>query len=133
MSRNKLQAIQDAVAEILSEPPSSPRTYFDDEPHDAAQASEGATAADSLQRATQIPTGKATSGEPGISLNERAKEQLVHDAENESSGMVLQALAEKIRATPPEGMGRQHLFRPSDIPANLPLNRQTSSTNTLCP
>ena len=68
MSTDKLQAVHDTVAEILSEPPSSPHTYFDDEPPDVAHVSEqgataapageqGATAADYLQRATQIPTG----------------------------------------------------------------------------
>jgi hypothetical protein len=34
MSTDKLEAIHDTVAEILSEPPSSPHTYFDAEPHD---------------------------------------------------------------------------------------------------
>ena len=90
MSRNKLQAIHDTVTEILNEPPSSPHTYFDDEPHDAAQASEqGATASDFLQRATQIPAGgfgKATSGKPGISANEIREGDVVRDAANESSG-----------------------------------------------
>src|SRR5437016_10307402 len=116
MSTDKLQAIHDTVTEILSEPPSSPHTYFDEEPHDAAPASERvATASDYLQRATQIPTGnfgKATSSELGISSNETRNEQLVRDAANESSGMARQALAEKIR-------------HPSD--------RQISSTSTRRP
>jgi hypothetical protein len=104
MSTDKLEAIHDTVAEILSEPPSSPHTYFDAEPHDVGQAGEHvATASDYLQRATQIPTGtfgKATSGEPGISPNETRNEQLVGHAANESSGVVHQAVAEEMRATP---------------------------------
>ncbi len=137
MSTDKLQAIHDTVAEILNEPPSSPHTYFDDEPHDAAQASEqGATASDFLQRATQIPAGgfgKATSGKPGISANEIREGDVVRDAANESSGTARQALAQEVRAAPAAEAGRQPLFKPSSKPASLPSDRQISSTSTLSP
>ena len=137
MSTDKLQAIHDTVTEILNEPPSSPHTYFDDEPHDPAQASEqGATASDFLQRATQIPAGgfgKATSGKPGISANEIREGDVVRDAANESSGTARQALAEEVRAAPAAEAGRQPLFKPSSKPASLPSDRQISSTSTLSP
>ena len=69
MSTDKLQALHNTVVEILSEPPSPP-TFFDEEPYDAAQASEQvAKASDNLQRAPEIPKenfGKQTSRELGI-------------------------------------------------------------------
>jgi hypothetical protein len=70
MSTDKLQALHNTVVEILSEPPSPP-TFFDEEPYDAAQASERvAKASDNLQRAPEIPKEnfrKPTSRELGIS------------------------------------------------------------------
>ena len=70
MSTDKLQALHNTVVEILSEPPSPP-TFFDEEPYDAAQASDQvAKASDNLQRAPEIPKenfGKPTSRELGIS------------------------------------------------------------------
>jgi hypothetical protein len=69
MSTDKLQALHNTVVGILSEPPSPP-TFFDEEPYDAAQASEQvAKASDNLQRAPEIPKenfGKLTSRELGI-------------------------------------------------------------------
>src|SRR6266404_9207812 len=71
MSTDKIQALHNTVVDILSEPPSPP-TFFDEEPYDAAQASEqDAKASDNLQRAPGIPKGnfgKPTSRELGISL-----------------------------------------------------------------
>jgi Skp family chaperone for outer membrane proteins len=70
MSTDKLQALHNTVVEILSEPPSPP-TFFDEEPYDAAQASEQvAKGSDNLQRAPEIPKesfGKPTSRALGIS------------------------------------------------------------------
>ena len=70
MSTDKIQALHNTVVDILSEPPSPP-TFFDEEPYDAAQASEQvAKASDNLQRAPGIPRknfGKPTSRELGIS------------------------------------------------------------------
>src|SRR6266403_1260171 len=70
MSTDKLQALHNTVVEILREPPSPP-TFFDEEPYDAAQASEQvAKASDNLQRAPEIPKenfGKPTSRQLGIS------------------------------------------------------------------
>jgi len=70
MSTDKLRALHNTVVGILSEPPSPP-TFFDEEPYDAAQASEQvAKASDNLQRAPEIPKenfGKPTSRELGIS------------------------------------------------------------------
>jgi len=137
MSTDKLQAIHDTVAEILSEPPSSPHSYFDDEPHDPAPGGEQvATASDYLQRATQLPTGtfgKGTSGQPGISPNETRKEQSVRDPENESPGMAREGLAEKIRDTSAADVARQQLFKQSSKAASYSSDRQTSSSSTLRP
>jgi len=137
MSTDKLQAIHDTVAEILSEPPSSPHSYFDDEPHDPAPGGEQvATASDYLQRATQLPTGtfgKGTSGQPGISPNETRKEQSVRDPENESPGMAREGLAEKIRDPSAADVARQQLFKQSSKAASYPSDRRTSSSSTLRP
>jgi hypothetical protein len=88
---DKLQALNNALEEILSEP-SSPPTFFDEEPCDAAQASEQvAKASDNPRRGTKIPNehfGKSTSRGLGISPKEIA--HIVCDAENESPGMARQ-------------------------------------------
>jgi hypothetical protein len=88
---DKLQALNNALAEILSEP-SSPPTFFDEEPCDAAQASEQvAKVSDNSRRGTKIPNesfGKPTSRKLGISPKEIA--HIVRDAENESPGMARQ-------------------------------------------
>jgi FtsZ-binding cell division protein ZapB len=94
MSTDKLQALSNTVAEILSDPPSPP-TFFDEEPYDAAKASEQvAKASDNPRPGTRIPNenfGKATSREPGISPKEVA--HIVRDAESESPGMARQPAA----------------------------------------
>jgi len=83
MSTDKIQALHNTVVDILSEPPSPP-TFFDEEPYDAAQASEQvAKASDNLQRAPEIPKenfGKPTSRELGISPKK------IHEARPAVSG-----------------------------------------------
>ena len=84
MSTDKIQALHDTVVEILSEPPSPP-TFFDEEPYDAAQASEQvAKASDNLRLGPEIPKesfGKLTSRELGISPKEIHEAHSVRDAE----------------------------------------------------
>ena len=86
MSTDKIQALHNAVVEILSEPPSPP-TFFDEEPYDAAQASEKvAKASDNLRRDPEIPKesfGKLTPRELGISPKEIHEAHSVRDAEKE--------------------------------------------------
>ncbi len=90
MSTNtdKLQALNNALEEILSEP-SSPLTFFDEEPGDSAQVSEQvAKVSDNSRRGTQNPNesfGKSTSRKLEIPPTEIA--HIVRDAENERPGM----------------------------------------------
>jgi hypothetical protein len=102
MSTDKIQALHNTVVEILSEPPSPP-TFFDEEPHDAAQASEQvAKTSGNLRREPEIPKehlGKLSSRELGISPKKIHEAHIVRDAENESPnespGIARQALAEQ--------------------------------------
>lgn len=88
---NKLQALNNALEEILSEP-SSPPTFFDEEPGDSAQVSEQvAKVSDNSRRGTKIPNeifGKPTSRKLEIPPTEIA--HIVRDAENERTGMARQ-------------------------------------------
>ena len=65
----KLQALNDALVEILSKP-ASPPTFFDEEPRSGAQAGEqAAKASDNPRPGTKIPNqnyGKHTFREFGI-------------------------------------------------------------------
>ncbi len=90
MSTNtdKLQALNNALEEILSEP-SSPPTFFDEEPGDSAQVSEQvAKVSDNSRRGTQNPNesfGKSTSRK--LEIPPTAIAHIVRDAENERPGM----------------------------------------------
>ncbi len=98
---DKLQALNNALEEILREP-SSPPTFFDEEPCDAAQASEQvAKVSDNSRQGTKIPKesfGKPTSRKLGISPKQIA--HIVGDAENESPGMARQPAVSGDRISP---------------------------------
>ncbi|MBR1279269.1 hypothetical protein [Bradyrhizobium sp. AUGA SZCCT0283] len=133
MSTDKLQALHNTVAEILSEPPSPP-TFFDEEPCDAALASEQvANASDNVRRGIEIPVehfGKAPSREFGISPSERHGAHAVRDAKNEIPSLARQALAEQIPVVRPVAVGNQlasRLLHEAPGPRSDP---QTSSANT---
>lgn len=130
MSTDKLQALHNTVAEILSEPPSPP-TFFDEEPYDVAQASEqAAKASDNLRRGTEIP--KENFGKFGISPNEIHEAHIVRDA-NESTGIVRQARAEQIPVASPADSGNQQLSKLSHETASPRSDPQTASINTFRP
>ena len=133
MSTDRLQALHNTVAEILSEPPSPP-TFFDEEPYDAAQASkQAAKASDNLRRGTEIPKanfGKPTFRELGISPKEIHEPHIVRDAKNESTGIVRQALAEQAPVAPPADSGNQLLSRLPYQTASPRSDPQTASINT---
>jgi hypothetical protein len=97
MSTDKLQALHSALAEILSEPPSPP-TFFDEEPHDAAQERrEATTRADQNLLPDQEKVSAADIGLPYTDIHEAPK---IRDAENESPG-IRQTLAEQTPAEAP--------------------------------
>ncbi|MDO9461482.1 MAG: hypothetical protein Q7N95_15405, partial [Alphaproteobacteria bacterium] len=108
MSTDKLQALHKTVAEILSEPPSPPGV-FDEEPDEAAQASEQITkASDDLRRGTEISKesfGKATSREFGIAPKQMHDTRIVRAATNEIPAIARQALAEQNPVAPPVNAG----------------------------
>ena len=90
MSTDKLQA---TIAQILGEPPlistntvPSPPTFFDEEPYDAAQASEKvAKASDKLRLGPEIPKegfGQLTSRELGTSPREIHEAHSVRDEDD---------------------------------------------------
>ena len=135
MSTDKLRALHNTVAEILSEPPSPP-SFFDEEPYDAAQVSEqAAKASDNLRRGTEIPKenfGRATPRELGISQKEIREAHVVRDAKNEIPNIAREALTEQTPVAPPADAGNQQrskLSKPPD-PRSDP---QTTSINTLRP
>src|SRR5258705_13911344 len=127
MSADKLQALSNTVAEILSEPPSPP-PFFDAEPYDAAQASEQvAKASDNLLRGTEIP--KENFGKLGISPHEIHEADIVRDAKNESTGIVRQVLAEQTPVASPADSGNQQFSWLSHQTASPRSDPQTTSTN----
>jgi hypothetical protein len=131
MSTDKLQALSNTVAEILSEPPSPP-TFFDEEPYDAAQASEQvAKASDNLRRGTEIP--KENFGKLGISPNEMHEAHIVRDAKNESTGIVRQARAEQTPVASPADAGNQQLSKLSHEAPSPRSDPQSASINTFGP
>lgn len=91
MSTDKLRALNETLTEILSEP-SSPPTFFDEEPHNAARDGEQvAKAPDNLPRGSEIPReklGKPNSREFGFSPRETREENILRDAR--SPGMARQ-------------------------------------------
>jgi hypothetical protein len=133
MSTDKLQALSNTVAEILSEPPSPP-TFFDEEPYDALQASEQvAKASDNLRRGTEIPKenfGKVTSRKFGVSPDEIHEADIVRYTEDEKLSIACQALADQISAAPQGDAGNQQLSKLSHETARHPSDPQTKSINT---
>ncbi len=134
MSTDKLQALSNTVAEILSEPPSPP-TFFDEEPYHAAQASEPvAKASDNLRRGIEIPKkenfGKLTSRKFGISPNEIHEANIVRDTENEWLGIARQAFAVQISVAPQGDAGNQQLSKVSHETATPRSDPHTTSRNT---
>lgn len=83
MSADKLQALNNTLTDFLSEP-ASPATFFDEEPHDEAQAGERvAKTSDNLSRGSEIPRekfGKPSSREFGISPKEILEGPVIRDA-----------------------------------------------------
>ena len=132
MSTDKLQALSNTVAQILSEPPSPP-TFFDEEPDDAAQASEQvAKASDNLRPGTGIPKenfGKLTSRKFGISPNEIHEADIIRDTVNESLGIARQARADQISVAPQGDAGNQQLSKVSHETASPRSDPSTASIN----
>ena len=140
MSTDKIQALHNTVVEILGEPPSPP-TFFDEEPYDAAQASEKvAKASDNLRRGPEIPTesfGKLTPREPEISPKEIHEAHRVRDAENESPnespGIARQAGAEQIPVGPRADAGNQRFSKLARQAASPRSEPRTASIDTVRP
>jgi hypothetical protein len=132
MSTDKLQALSNTVAQILSKPPSPP-TFFDEEPDDAAQASEQvAKASDNLRPGTEIPKenfGKLTSRKFGISPNEIHDADIIRDTANESLGIARQARADQISVAPQGHAGNQQLSKVSHETASPRSDPYTASIN----
>jgi hypothetical protein len=131
MSTDKLQALSDTVAEILSKPPSPP-TFFDEEP-DATHVSEQvAKASDNLRPGTEIPKenfGKLTSRKFGISPNEIHEANIARASGHESVDIARQALADQIPADPQGDPGNQQLSKPSHETASARSDPATTSIN----
>ena len=140
MSTDKIQALHNTVVEILSEPPSPP-TFFDEEPYDAAQASEQvAKTSDNLRRDPEIPKehlGKLTSRELGISPKEIHEAHSVRDAENESPnespGIARQALAEQTPVGPRADAGNKRFSKLAREAESHRSEPRTASINTVRP
>ena len=131
MNTDKLQALHDTVAEILSEPPSPP-TFFDEEPHEAEQAGEKvAKASDNFGLGTEIPKenfGKIISRKFGNSPNAFHDAHVVRDVKNESVGIARQALADQIHVAPLGDAGNQRPSKLSQETAS-PLSDPPTSIN----
>ena len=132
MSTDKLQALSNTVAQILSEPPSPPN-FFDEEPDDPAQASEQvAKASDNLRPGTETPIenfGKLTSRKFGISPNEIHEADIIRDTVNESLGIARQARADQISVAPQGDAGNQQLSKVSHETASPRSDPSTASIN----
>ncbi|MGH6644744.1 MAG: hypothetical protein ACRED3_18820 [Bradyrhizobium sp.] len=127
MSTDKLQALHNTVANILSEP-ASPPTFFDEEPHDAAQGrAQAAKGSDNLRARTEAP--KENFGKLGISANE-IQEAIVRDARNDSVGIARQAFAEQTPIASPADSGNQRFSRLSHQTASVRPDSQTASNDT---
>src|SRR6267154_85432 len=118
MSTDKLEALSNTVAEILSKPPSPP-TYFDEESDHAAEASEQvANASDNLRLSTEIPkenVGRPTSRKFGISPSENFEADIARATGRESVDIARQALADQIPAAPQGDAGNQLLKQLSKL------------------
>jgi len=114
MSTDKLQVLHNAIEEILSEPPSPP-TFFDEEPYDAAWASE--QVAKAFRQGTEIPKenlGKLATRKFGISQNEN-EVNTSRATGRESVDIARQALADQIPAAPQRDAGNQLLKQLSEL------------------
>jgi hypothetical protein len=136
MSTDKIQALHTTVAEILSEPPTPP-TFFDEEPYDAAQASEkAAKASDNLRPCPEIPKesfGKLTPRELGTSPKEIHEAHSVRDAENESLGIARQAPAEQTPVGPRADAGNKRFSKLAREAESHRSEPRTASINTVRP
>src|SRR5258705_11471165 len=114
MTTDKVQALHNTVVEILGEPPAPP-TFFDEEPYDAAQASEQvAKASDNLRRGPEIPKesfGKLTPRELGISPEIHKAHSVENESPNESPGIARQAPAEQTPAGPRADAGNKRFSK----------------------
>jgi hypothetical protein len=135
MSTDKLEALSNTVAEILSKPPSPP-TYFDEEADDTAEAGEQiAKVSDNLRLSTEIPkenVGRPTSRKFGISPNENFEADIGRAAGRESVDIARQALADQITAVPQGDTGNQLLKQLSELSqetANLRSESHATSRN----
>ena len=114
MSTDKLQALHNTVAEILSDPPSPP-TFFDEEPHDTAQTGEQvAKAPDNLQGGSNIPKehfGKLAAGEDRASTLPVHETQVSSGTTDESLSDIRQAMAAQVHASLQADKASQGLLR----------------------
>ena len=136
MSTDKIQALHNTVVEILSEPPSPP-TFFDEDPHDAAQASEQvAKTSGNLRREPEIPKehlGKLSARELGISPKEIHEAHSVRDAENKSPGIARQALAEQTPVGSRVDAGNRRFSKLAREAESHRPEPRTASINTVRP
>jgi len=137
MSTDKLEALSNTVAEILSEPPEPPTTFFDEEPHDAGEAGEQITKpSDNPGRGPEIPSenfGKLTSRKFGIAPNEVREARIARDSASESVDIARQALADQTPGAAEGDAGNQllkQLSRLSQETATPLPDRRTASINT---
>jgi hypothetical protein len=142
MNSDKIQALHNTVVEILGElgEPSSPTTFFDEEPHDAAQAGEKVAKASDNLRGPEIPKesfGKLTPRELGISPKEIHEARSLRDAENkspnESLGIARQALAEQTPLGPAADTGNQRFSKLPREAASHRSEPRTASINMVRP
>lgn len=142
MSTEKLQAIHNTVAEILSDPasPPSPHTFFDEEPNDAEQVIEQAsTLSDNRQQSAESLIenfGKPTTRKFGIAPNEIRETQIARDSANDSVQIARQAIAAQVPGASQGDAGNQllkQLSKLSQESAKSLSNPQTASVNKVRP
>jgi hypothetical protein len=136
MSTDKLQAVSNTVADILSEP-SSPHTYFDDDPSDAPRISEKvAKAPDILGQGSDIPresSGKVASRKFGISPNALPDAHVVRDTGNGSVGIARQSLADQIPVARQRDGGNEQLLMGAHETASARSDPRTASMSSFPP
>jgi hypothetical protein len=108
MSTDKLRTLHNTLAEIFREPPlistniePSPRTFFDEEPYDAAQQRGEVTSVDDGRRPSRTEEQKPIVPDIGLTPKEIHEARIDRDVEKESAGIVRQALAEQTRIDAP--------------------------------